>query len=184
MTWQESTLAWCWRSWTQMKQQSRASGCLPSGKVNFHEFSCTTSEDLVCFKLIIVWLNSFWFLQISVGASCLSSPTSSAAFIRACHSASCRTRSPRRRGAVRLVLLTTLIRFPLRLTDPIWLVFDLQFSVAPSWHPFSALTTSNVWNCIRGAWWTTTSSWTWSQRWLACFSSSSSVTSLSRQHSV
>lgn len=59
-----------------------------------------------------------------------------------------------------------------------------QLSVAPSWQPLSALMISNVWSCIQGAWWTTTSSWTSSQLWLACSFSSSSAKSPSRQHSV
>lgn len=43
-----------------MRLQSRASGCLPSGKVHFHTFSCSTSGDPVCFN---VFTSVFAFLR-------------------------------------------------------------------------------------------------------------------------
>lgn len=59
-----------------------------------------------------------------------------------------------------------------------WLISDyLQLSASQSWNPLSPPMISNVWSCTPGAWWTTTSSWTWSQLWLACFSSNSWVMS-------
>lgn len=88
MTWQESTPVWCWRSWTQMKLQNRASGWWPSGKVKLHDL---TTEQPACFEHVFV------FLQTSGDASCLCSPTSSAVSIQVWRWPSCRIKRPKRR---------------------------------------------------------------------------------------
>ena len=121
---------------------------------------CATSGDLDCSTLTIVVLNSFCFPQISAGVSCPSSPTNSAASIRAWHSASCRIKSPRRRRAVRPFYLCTDQISSASHSPDLTGFWSPQLSVAQGWQPISALTTSNVWSCIQGAWWTTTSSWT------------------------
>ncbi len=168
-------------------------GAEPVAVCLLERWTCTTFSvpppqhldyDTYYSNLLPVWTVSFCFPQISVGASCLSSPTSSAASIRAWRSTSCRIRSPRRRRAVRLLPHRSNQITPAPHRPELVCLWSLQFSVALSWQPISALTTSNVWSCTRGAWWTITSSWTWSQRWHACFSWSSSETCLCQPHSV
>lgn len=153
----------------------------------YNTFPCRTCGELVCvfFFNSIIWLNSFGFLQISVGDSCLSSPTSLAASTQVWRWASCRIRSPRKRRAVRPVYwLSRFLFYFVSSRLSLTCLWPSQLLVGQSCQPISPRTTSNVWSCIRGAWWTTTSSWIWSQWWHASFSSSSSVTSLSQLHSV
>lgn len=142
-------------------------------------------RQLLSFKRCTSWPNSCCSLQISAGASCLSSLTSSAASTQVWRWTSCRIRSPRRSKAVRRPAnLSTFSSSSSSHSPELTCLWLSQHSVAQSWRPFSLRTTWNAWSCTPGAWWTITSSWIWSQRWHASFSSSSSGTSRSQPHSV
>lgn len=139
-----------------MTPQSRASGCRPSGKVNFptvpHEIWFVlnlqlTKRFLFCldFRRRFLSLLSYQFSSFhpSLALSILQNKKSKEETDR-------KTR-----------LLANLITFHLHLPrSDLTCLWPPQFSVALSWQTTSALTTSNVWSCIQGAWWITTLSWT------------------------
>lgn len=180
MTWQESTLVWWWKSWIQMKPQSRASGCPPSGKVNFHYFSWDLFLKIHYSRPKQLFLSVLDFRRrfLSLLSYQFSSFHPSLALSILQNKKSKEEMSSKTR-------LRTLLIWYQHLSEPeLTCLWPPQHSVAPSWPLISALMTSNVWSCIRGAWWTITSSWTWSQPWHARSSSSNSVKFPSQLHSV
>lgn len=163
-----------------MTPQSRASGCLPSGKVN----PPALPHD-IWLVLDLRLTEPFWFSSdfrrrfLSLLSYQFSSfhPSLALSILQ--------NKKSKEETRSKIQLLPNIITFPQDLPrSDLTCVWPPQLSVAPSWLLTSALTTSNVWSCIRGAWWTTTLSWTWSQPWHACSSSMNLVTSPSQQRSV
>lgn len=174
MTWQANTPVWCWRSWILMKLQNRAGGWLPFGQVKLHHL--TLVKNLHVLNMSFFFPSDFRRRFLSLLSYQFSSFPPSLALTILQNKKATETHGkslpPSHLEGFMCTKPTSTRLWP------------SQLSVALNWQHISPLMTWNGWSCIRGVWWTTTSSWIWSQWWRASFSSSSLVTCLSLLHSV